>query len=231
MQKKADKKNICPEPGLFGRKENPEVYSFKEELANSLTHGLGIALSLLGTGLMAAKAAASPAPLNLFAALVFGISMCLLYTASTLYHSSGKPSTKKTFKILDPAGIYLLIAGSYTPFSLLAFSGFWKWGLFSVIWTIALFGVFFKIFFTGRFRKLSLALYLGMGWLAIFALPEMLNRLLENCLALLLLGGLSYTCGVIFYIQKKKAYTHAVWHFFVLLGSLFHFLAVYLFLL
>ncbi|MFW5761589.1 MAG: PAQR family membrane homeostasis protein TrhA [Cyclobacteriaceae bacterium] len=197
-----------------------------EELANVITHGIGVILSLVGLILLL-KAAWHQESTAVIAAFVFGISLLMLYMASTLYHLLSNSRHSKKIRIFDHVAIYFLIAGTYTPFTLLVLPAGWGWTLFAIVWVLALAGVIFKIFFTGRFRLVSTFLYLGMGWLGIMAIEPMLASLPAAGLWWLLAGGLSYTAGVVFYLWQRLPFHHAVWHIFVLGGSVSHFVAIY----
>jgi hemolysin III len=157
---------------------------------------------------------------------IFGSTLVLMYTASTLYHSIPLPRARKVLRIIDHTMIFFLIAGSYTPFTLVTLNGRWGWILFGITWGLALAGVVFKVFTAGRFRKLSLAIYLGMGWCAIVAIRPLIETLATGGLVLLVIGGLCYTGGVVFYVRERLRYHHAIWHVFVLAGSAFHYFAV-----
>ena len=152
--------------------------------------------------------------------------LMLLYTASTLYHSIPHITAKQRLKIFDHCAIYVLIAGSYTPFTLIGLRGHGGWWLFGVIWTLALAGVIFKLFYTGRFKLVSTLIYIGMGWMVIFAIKPMLQNIDTTTLAWLFTGGFFYTLGTVFYMSKKIPFTHAIWHVFVMLGSASHFVAI-----
>jgi hemolysin III len=196
-----------------------------EERWNALSHGLGAVLSLVGASVLVTLAAQRGDGGRLIAALVFGIALVLLYAASTLYHAIPHPPSKARLKVLDHCAIYLLIAGSYTPFALVGLrdrGGAW---LLVAVWTLALLGVVFKWFHTGRFKGLSTALYLAMGWLALVVAGPMLEVLPAATLAWLLAGGLAYSAGTVFYLSRR-AFAHAVWHAFVLAGSTCHYVAV-----
>lgn len=206
-------------------------YSKGEEIANSLTHGLGVLLSIAGLIVLLIYAAINGTAVHVVSASIFGSTLILLYTASTLYHSFQSPRAKRVMRILDHSGIYLLIAGTYTPFTLISLNGAWGWSLFGVVWGLALAGVIFKIFFTGRFNAVSTIIYLGMGWIAIVAIKPMLELIPTGGLLWILAGGLAYSFGVIFYAWKKLPYAHAVWHMFVLGGSVCHFFAVLLYVI
>jgi hemolysin III len=164
--------------------------------------------------------------LQLISAIVFGTSLLLLYTSSTLYHAIPHLAVKRRLQVCDHCAIYLLIAGTYTPFALIGLSGTVGWWLFGVIWGLAVVGIGFKLFFTGRFKLVSTCVYIGMGWLAIFAVRPMLARIPMESLGWLLAGGLAYTGGTYFYHNERVKYAHAVWHLFVLAGSTCHFVAV-----
>lgn len=196
-----------------------------EELANALTHGAGAVGGVAVTAVLVVMAALGGDAWSIVGAAVFGASLIALYTASTLYHAFRGARLKARLKVVDHAMIYLLIAGSYTPFMLGDLRGPWGWSLFGVIWGLAVAGVVFKLFFTGRFPRLSTILYLGMGWLVILAVNPMLHHLQTPTLLWLLAGGIAYSAGTIFY-HATRPYAHAVWHLFVLAGSACHVVAV-----
>lgn len=198
----------------------------REELANTLTHAVGVFLALVGGAVLVVRASFQADPWKIVGAGVFSATLLLLYTASTLYHAARSPALKLRFKILDHAAIYLLIAGTYTPFTLVGLRGRWGWTLFGVIWGLAVGGVIFKLFATGRFRLISTGIYVGMGWLVVIAAGPMVRRLDPWVLAWLVAGGLAYTGGTIFYHNRKIPYSHAIWHGFVMAGSICHGVAV-----
>jgi hemolysin III len=204
-----------------------EDYSLGEEIANSITHGLGAALSVAGLTLLVTFASFSGDGWHLASVIVYGTSMILLYLASTLYHSLRHPGAKRLFKILDHSAIYLLIAGTYTPFLLVNMRGVWGWSLFGVIWGLALLGIVFKIFFIEHLPRASTFAYIGMGWLCVVALPQMLETIDAFGMTLLVIGGISYTLGAGFYLWHRLPYNHAIWHLFVLGGSTAHYFAVF----
>lgn len=206
--------------------DNAAGYSATEELANALTHGLGATAALAGGAVLIALAAVHGDAWQLAGAIVFGISLLLLYVASTLYHAVRHPVAKARLKVFDHCAIYVLIAGTYTPFTLVGLRGAWGWGLFAGIWTLALAGIVFKLFFTGRFKRLSTALYIAMGWLVVIAIKPLLANLDASTLGWLLAGGLSYTLGTVFYHRPSMRYSHAIWHLFVIGGSVCHYIAV-----
>lgn len=208
-----------------------KLYSVGEEIAHSVTHGIGVVLSIVGLCVLVAYAALYGGALEIVAGAVFGGTLILLYTASTLYHSIPLPRTKSVLRVIDHASIYLLIAGTYTPFTLVTLQGVWGWSLFALVWGLAAVGLVFKLFFTGRFEGLSLAIYLAMGWCGIVAVGPMLDRMEAAGLWLLLAGGLAYTGGVVFYLLGRMRYHHAVWHLFVLAGSVLHYFSVLLYVM
>ena len=206
-----------------------KLYTAGEEIAHALTHGLGVVLAIAGLTVIVARATLYGNVWHIVGAAIFGTTLVLMYTASTLYHSipaATLPNTKKVLRIIDHSTIYFLIAGSYTPFTLVTLHGPWGWGLFAWTWGLALAGVVFKIFATGKFEKLSLAIYLGMGWCIVVAIKPLLETLETGGLVLMLLGGLSYTGGVVFYVLDHKKFFHAIWHAFVLAGSVLQYFAV-----
>lgn len=200
---------------------------FREELANALTHGLGTVAAAAGGAVLIVFAALRGDSWQLGGAIVFGASLLLMYLASTLYHAVPHPAAKRRLKVLDHCAIFLLIAGTYTPFTLVGLRGVWGWSLFGSVWALAAAGIVFKLFFTGRFRALSTAIYVAMGWIALVAIGPMLQRLPGGTLGWLLAGGLAYTAGTAFYHARRLPYAHAIWHLFVLAGSACHFAAVF----
>lgn len=207
------------------------AYSKKEELANSITHGVGLALSLAALVILVSFASMKGDPWKIISFSIYGASLIVLYTASTLYHSFSNVKVKHYLKIFDHAAIYLLIAGTYTPFMLVMLRESIGWILFGVVWLLALIGMCFKLFFTGKFNVLSTIIYLLMGWMVAIAFKPMVQYIPEGGLYWLLAGGLSYSLGVIFYLWKRVPYHHAIWHIFVLGGSIFHFFAVLFYVL
>ena len=198
----------------------------REELASALTHGLGATAALAGGAVLITLAALYGNGWQLGAAIVFGVALLLLYLASTLYHAIQHPVAKGRLKVFDHCAIYVLIAGTYTPFTLIGLRGTVGWWLFGAIWTLAVAGVVFKLFYTGRFKRLSTLIYIAMGWLIVVAAKPMLAALDAWTLGWLLAGGLFYTLGTVFYHRPQMRYSHAVWHLFVLAGSVCHYIAV-----
>jgi hemolysin III len=208
----------------------PATYSVKEELANTLTHALGMVLSIVGLVLLLSKASAHNADtLTITSMSIYGGSMIVLFLASTLYHAIPYQKAKRALKTFDHCAIYLLIAGSYTPFLLVSLRTPLAISLMVVIWSIALFGIIMKMAFVYRFKRLSLATYLIMGWLSLIVIYQLAMNLSIGGLTLLAAGGVIYSLGVIFYVAKRIPYNHAIWHGFVLAGCACHFFAIYLY--
>jgi len=201
-----------------------------EELANSITGGIGWALSIAGLAVLVVFASLYGNAWHIVSVSIYGATLVLLFGATTLYHSLPWPRVKRFFKTLDHSAIYLLIAGTYTPFTLVTLRGAWGWTLFGLTWGLCVSGVLFKLFYTGRFDFVSTLLYVAMGWIGVIAIQPMLAALPDAGLVMLLIGGLSYTFGVIFYLLDGRIpFFHAVWHLFVLAGSTVHFFTVMFF--
>jgi len=211
--------------------QNHKSYSLGEEIANSITHGVGAGLSVAGLTLLVVLAVLYGDGRRIVSFSIYGSTLIIMYLASTLYHSFQHPRVKQVFRIIDHASIYLLIAGTYTPFLLVGMRGNWGWTLLVVIWGLALLGIGFKALFTHRFQKLSTLAYVLMGWLCVIASREALNSIPTGALIWLAIGGVVYTVGVVFYAWKKLPYNHAIWHLFVLGGSACHYFAILLYLL
>lgn len=199
----------------------------REEFANAVTHGIGVVLSVSGLAVLVTSACLRGDPWRIVSAAIFGGALVLLYTASTLYHSFRRTDVKRRLRKLDHAAIFLLIAGTYTPFMLVNLRGAWGWSLFGVVWGLGAVGIALKFRFAGRFRLVSTLIYLGMGWLVVIAAVPLLRQVPATGLWLLLAGGLCYTGGAGFYLWRRLPYHHAVWHLFVLAGSACHFFAVW----
>ncbi|MFL7891440.1 MAG: PAQR family membrane homeostasis protein TrhA [Anaerolineales bacterium] len=210
--------------------KNTRPYTLAEEIIHSITHGIGTGLSIAGLIILVVLAVLNGDVYQIIGFTIFGASLVLLYLASTLYHGFQQPRVKRIFKIFDHSAIYLLIAGSYTPFLLVAIRGTTGWILLVVVWLIALIGITMKVLFIDRFQVLSVFSYLLMGWLCVFAFQEMMANIPIGGIIWLAAGGILYTVGVIFYALQKIPYMHAVWHFFVLGGSLCHYFSVLFFL-
>lgn len=201
------------------------IQTSREEVVNAATHGLGILASIAGGSVLIVLAVLGGSAWNVVGVSIFVASLVTLYTASTMYHVVHSESLKKRLKIFDHCAIYMLIAGTYTPFMIGTLRGGWGWSLFGIIWGLALGGVFFKLFFTGRFNLLSTGIYVAMGWLVVLAAGPLVRTLEPGALAWLVAGGLSYTGGTVFY-HSRIPFAHGVWHLFVLGGSVCHALAV-----
>jgi hemolysin III len=220
-----------PKVNSTRKDHRPPVGFLSTELINGVTHGVGLLLSIAGLVVLVVLAASRGGARHVVACSVYGTTLIILYLASTLYHSVTAPRVKEVLRLVDHIAIYLLIAGTYTPFTLLTLRGGWGWSLFGVIWGLALVGSVFKILFIGRFPKSSVVVYLLMGWLAVVGLKPLLAALPLGGLAWLLAGGMAYTVGVVFYAWESMPHNHAVWHVFVMLGSACHFFAVMLYAL
>ena len=203
------------------------VYSKKEELWNAWSHAAGIVLGIAGLVLLLVYDT-HKTPFSTLSLILYGISIILLYSASTAYHSVVGINNKRRLRILDHIGIYLLIAGTYSPVVLISLESGKGWMLFWIVWGIAAFGTVLKIFFTGRFEVFSLLLYLVMGWLVVIDFSAVVEAHSTLGLTLLAIGGACYTFGTIFYAVERIPYNHAIWHFFVLAGSVFHFFFIFL---
>jgi len=201
-------------------------YTCAEEIANGVTHGIGALLAIAGLAVMTAYASLHGDAWHIVACSIFGATLILLYTASTLYHSIPHEKAKAVLRSLDHSAIFLLIAGTYTPFTLVSLRGPWGWSLFAVIWTLAVTGILLRLFLRGRLHGLVVALYVAMGGVFVAATQPMLERVATGGLLLLAGGGLAYMVGIAFYKWRSLRYHHAVWHGFVLLGSSLHFFSV-----
>jgi len=211
----------------------PPRYRFGDELASTLIHGIGILLSIAGLATLVAFAALRGDARAVVACAVFGTTLILLYTASTLYHAIPGELPRRVLRTLDHIAIFLLIAGTYTPFTLIALPGAWGWGLFATIWTLALAGSALELGLLRRIqtRWLAVSIYVAMGWVALVAFEPLRTHLAPVGLVLLIAGGATYTLGVPFYLCRRLPFHHAVWHGFVLAGSVLHYLAVLLYVI
>ncbi len=206
-------------------------YSLAEEISHAITHGIGLLLSIAGLAILIGFAAAHNSALAVTCSAIFGATLIMLYGASTLYHAITHEKIKNIFQQFDHASIYLLIAGTYTPITLVALGGVWGWTIFSIIWGCALLGITLELAFPGRFKKIAIALYLLMGWMIVIAINPLIDNMENGGLWLLLAGGLSYSVGVIFYLWKSLPFNHAIWHLFVLGGSITHYLVVLIYII
>jgi len=200
--------------------------SFGEELASSITHGIGALLAMTALIVMLTRAASRGDIWLIVACGIFGATLVLSYLASTLYHALPQPGTKNLFRLFDHAAIFLLIAGSYTPITLVTLRGPWGWSLFSIIWCLAITGILCEVFVAGRLALFRVAVYIIMGWTIVIATRPMLQLVATDGHLLLLWGGIAYTAGTIFYVWRRLPYNHAIWHLFVLAGSALHVLAI-----
>ncbi len=203
-----------------------ENYSIGEEIAHAVTHGIGIPLSIAALAVLVAFSALYGDAWHVTSTAIYGATLILLYTASTLYHGIPHAGAKKILQRLDHVAIFLLIAGTYTPFTLVSLRDSGGWLLFALVWGIAILGIYIELWGGSKLRRWSLALYLGMGWLVVIAIKPMLANVESGGLLLLLAGGLSYTLGAIFYAWERLSYNHAIWHIFVLAGSILHFFSI-----
>ena len=218
---------MCLLSNIMRDRDRIKYYTKSEERLNVISHAIGLFLSVIGLILLIVKAG----QLSLIALKVsywiFGSSIILLYAASTLYHSVRERKLRYRLNILDHASIYILIAGTYTPFSLVTLQGSVGWIIFGVVWALAIIGVILKLFFTGRFETLSTIMYVAMGWIIVFAVKPLIDNLSQDGLIWLFTGGISYTIGAVIFSIDRLKYNHAIFHVFVLFGTFCHFLAIY----
>jgi hemolysin III len=205
------------------------AWTLGEELAHSITHGVGLLAAIAGLIALVALAAATRDPWRIWACSIYATTLVLLYAASTLYHALSGTRARHVFQVLDHSAIYLLIAGTYTPFALVSLRGPWGWSLLAIVWVLALAGVTMKALFGARWPVVSTALYICMGWTVVIAVKPLVAHVPPAAIAWLLAGGLAYTGGVVFYAWTRLRYSHAVWHLFVLTGSICHYIAVVLY--
>lgn len=213
----------------MSRSTQSTAYTLREELAHGLTHGIGTGFAIAGLVFLLFSAIRYGNSWHITSAVVYGSSLILLYSASTLYHLAISPGLKRLFQQLDYSMIYILIAGTYTPITLITLRGPWGWSLFGLIWGLALCGLIQELILKRRIQWFSLMLYLGMGWLIVVAVKPLLASLAIGGLVLLLTGGLFYSLGIIFYVWENLSYNHAIWHLFVLAGSTAHFFSILLY--
>jgi len=205
---------------------NPK-YSKKEEKLNVLTHAFGLIMSIVGLPFLLLKSLQYNGFWKPLSIIIFGVSLIVLYAASTFYHASKDSKLRRKLNIFDHAAIYILIAGTYSPFTIIILDGSLGWLIFSCTWVFAFVGIILKFFFTGRYDKLSTAMYILMGWQIILAIKPLMNAFSINGLKFLFAGGVFYTVGALLYSKKKITYNHAIFHVFVLLGSTSHFICIY----
>ncbi len=214
------------------KRTDPDVhYSIGEEIAHSITHGVGMLLGIAALVLMVVFAAMKGSAIHVVSCAIYGATLVMLYTSSTFYHALPRGTAKRVFGILDHASIFLLIAGTYTPFALVSLQGGLGWSIFGIVWGLAIAGVLLEAISLGRARKLQLALYVLMGWGIVAAIKPLVRELETGGMAFLIAGGVAYTLGVVFYLWRRLPFHHAVWHVFVLAGSICHFFSVFLYVI
>ncbi|MHC6180654.1 PAQR family membrane homeostasis protein TrhA [Clostridium sp. JNZ X4-2] len=207
-----------------------KFYTRGEEIANAVTHGIGALLSIAALVLLIVFSVEKGDKWYVISYTIYGISMFILYLGSTLYHSITNVKAKRVFRIFDHASIYLLIAGTYTPFTLTILRNSVGWTIFWIIWILAILGIIMKVFWVGKYEIASTLLYIFMGWIIIFAMKKLLVLLSPAGIALLVAGGIIYTVGAVLYMMNKIPYNHAIWHIFVMGGSTCHFFCIFLYL-
>jgi len=230
MRKLTNSEGLTQAKSLSYEEEWAQGLLLGDEWANCLTHALGFCLSIAGLLALLADPVQNGDSWKIMVFGIYGASLILLYAVSTLYHAATRPKAKRILRLIDHCAIYLLIAGSYTPFTMLVLEGVWGKAIFSAVWGLAILGIILKTRFKYRFKILSTALYLLMGWLIMIAAEPMMNSFPSDGLLLLFVGGVFYTGGVVFYAMDKRPFFHAVWHLFVLSGSVCHYFAVMLFI-
>lgn len=231
--RKKDVKVIEKQPEVKEKKERIKLkkYTLGEELMSAISHGIGTGLAITAL-VLCIIAGAKHGAINVVSGVIYGVSLIILYTMSTLYHSFKPNRAKKVFRVFDHCCIFLLIAGSYTPFTLVTLNGTSGWIMFGVIWTCSVLGIIFNAIDLEKFNKVSFILYLIMGWAILFDVKSLIANLGHNGLVLLVAGGITYTLGAIVYlIGHKVKYMHSIWHFFVLAGSILHFFCIFLYVL
>ncbi len=208
------------------KRRAPRTYSSNEELAHAISHGVGVLIGVAVLSLLVVFSSLRKSAWEVVSCAIYGTTFILLYLGSTLYHAAKNPHARRMLKIVDHSAIYLLIAGTYTPFALAPLRGGLGWTIFGAIWGSALLGIAFKVFFTGRFKAVSLISYLFMGWFCVIAVKPLYRELTPEGFIFLVVGGLCYTVGAIFYAWRALPWSHAIWHLFVLAGSVFHFFSI-----
>jgi len=211
------------------RKTTANEYTLGEEISHSITHGIGAALSIAGLVISVVMAAGTGEVIKVVSFAIFGTSMIILYTASTLYHAFTHEKVKNLFRYLDHTSIFVLIAGTYTPIALLLLKGAWGWTLFGLAWGLAILGILYQMLFLNKYKWISISLYLGMGWVAIIAIEPLIELMPFGLFMWILGGGLFYTLGTIFYLKEIK-YFHFIWHLFVISGTVCHFFGLIFYL-
>ena len=211
--------------------EQVKSYSPAEERVNISSHAIGLLLSVAALALLVVRASSNGDAWHIVSFSIFGISLIILFAASTIYHSSRDPALRARLRVVDHASIYVLIAGTYTPFTLVTLNGTIGWTIFGITWGMALIGIVLKLFFTGRYEKVSTLMYVFMGWIIVFAIGPLIDNLSPDGLSWLVAGGIAYTVGAILYGIKQIKFNHAIFHVFVLVGAFCHFVAVYFYVL
>jgi len=211
--------------------KNGSLYDSKEETLNVITHGIGFILSIVALVILIVYAAKYGTARHITSFAIFGGSLIVLYAASTLYHYAKNPELRLKLNILDHSAIYVLIAGTYTPFTLIVLKGWVGWTIFGISWGLALAGILFKVFYFGKYDKISTIAYVLMGWVIIFAIKPLIESFPTAGLMWLLAGGISYSIGAFFFSYKGIRFNHAIFHVFVLLGSFCHFMSIFLYVL
>lgn len=212
-------------------KKEAVFYPPLEEKLNIISHAIGVVLGIAALFLLVIHAVENGTTLHVVSFSVYGLSIIILYLASTLYHKATQPKLRMRLRIFDHAAIYVLIAGTYTPFALITLQGTTGWVIFGTVWTFAIVGIILKLFYTGKFDKLSTLMYVFMGWIIVFAVKPMIANLPYEGLMWLLSGGIAYTVGALLYSIRSLPFNHAIFHVFVLIGSICHFIAVYWYVL
>ena len=215
----------------MSEKQKVKYYSPLEEKINVVSHAVGLVLSVLGIFLLVMHAALNGSALHIVSFAVYGVSLIVLYAASTFYHSAKRPELRSHLRVVDHASIYVLIAGTYTPFALITLNGELGWLVFGLSWGLAIAGVVLKLFFIGKFSLISTLMYVFMGWMIVFFINPLMDALSSDGVIWLVAGGISYTVGAILYSIKKIKFNHAIFHLFVLVGSFSHFVSIYIYVI
>ena len=213
----------------MNNKKGIKFYSPLEEKINVTTHAAGLVLSVIALVLLVTRAIRQGNIWHIVSFSIFGVSLCVLYAASTFYHNSKEPELRSKLRVFDHASIYVLIAGTYTPYTIVTLNGLTGWVIFGISWGLAISGIILKLFFTGKYDFISTLMYVFMGWIIIFAIKPLLINLSSVGIFWLIAGGISYTLGAVIYSIKKIKFNHAIFHIFVLIGSGCHFLSIYLY--
>ncbi len=211
--------------------KDKKLYTVGEEIANSVTHGIGSALSIAGCVLLIVAAAKTGSAMKVVCASVYGACLIILFTMSTLYHALTPPKAKKVFRIFDHISIFILIAGSYTPISLCSVGGWIGWTMFGVVWGMAILGIVLNSISIEKFKIFSMVAYIVMGWCVIVAIKPVMMALSSPAMVLLVAGGVAYTIGIAFYAMTKIRYMHSIWHLFVLAGAILQYFCIQLYVI